>query len=358
MIKSFNKVALNLGLSESTLRKYRQMGLLDDLVKTIQEGKVTKLNIDNKIIDRVKQIQLLQSKGMELNEILYKIVPISIYKVSIENGSGQHNIVKRIHFSLLLSNEYEPVFFEDKPQDISEEEMREIRSILIEMGDYKIAEKINFSPKSFTFHFEKFEDEIFDKSYLIKQKLLRTIQDKVKPLNWIDKIGEKIIFNELYADSQQQEKYNSCLKYAPTVKYSNVNKYAIRYSIGIDYIDTIQFKPQYNYLLERLKKIFKKQMKQINISTAKLEEKLDYRLTKITKKESTLLNIIREADYKKIEVIKKDGNKLIVKATKSQYNTKFKELINIYKKRDYNKITVTKTDGDTLFITEEDHYKL
>jgi DNA polymerase III sliding clamp (beta) subunit (PCNA family) len=78
----------------------------------------------------------------------------------------------------------------------------------------------------------------------------------------------------------------------------------------------------------------------------------------ITETEKQLLDIIKNASYKTIEIVKKNGNTIAVKATKSQYSANLKELLKTIEQRGYNRINVFQKDGKTFFITPEDHYKL
>lgn len=358
MYKNYKEIANELGISASVINKYRQIGLLDDLIEVKQKGKVKHLEISDDVPQRIKNIKKLQKDGYELKAIIHKLIPISIYDISISNGSGIHRIEKRIHFTLVTSDNVETVYFKNEPQKISEKEMKEVRDMLIKEGKYDLAEKIKFTPKEFTFLFDKFEKTVFDPDFVKKQKLLRSIQENVKPFQWIEQAEGRIIFCELYGSQQQYDNYNQCLKFTPAIRFSNINKYAIRYNIGIRFLNEIPFSAEYAYLKERLVKMYKKKMKELNISDTD-DAFTSYSLANVVSdKESELLNIIRKGEYKTIEVIKKNGNKIVVKATKSQYSANIKELLDIYKKREYNKISVTQKDGKTFFITKEDHYKI
>jgi hypothetical protein len=356
MNKDLYELALNLGLSESVLRKYRQIGLLDDMIKVVQKGKVRHLKIDDNIQKRIKGIQQLQKNGFNLKTIMHKLVPISIYELSVSNGSGQHHFEKRIYFTLMMSDKIETIYFKDEPQEISQEEMKEMRDLMIEAGKYNLAEKMKFTPKEFTFLFEDFESTILDQTFLKRQKLLRSIQDKVKPSQWLSRDKGKVVFNEMYESKQQYESYNQCIHYKPVIRYQGIDKYAIRYDIGFRFIDSICFTDQYSYIKERLIKMYKKRMKELNILDTE-EEFTSYTIANIVSdKESKILNIIREKEYKTIEVIKRDGSVMHIKARTSQYNTKDKKVVKALLDKDYKKIEVNTKDGKSFYITEEDSY--
>ena len=355
MLNDLRSIASEIGLSESLLTRYYQIGLFDDMNKNSDKWN-NKKNNHQDIIRRVKNIQSMQKKDIELKQILYKTIPISIYNVSIENGDGRHNIDKRLHFTLVLSDKLEGKFFLDKPQDFSPAEMKEYRDILIEMGDYSFAEKLRVGQRNFTFLFEDFEEILFDENYLNKQRMLRSIRIKVKPLQWVDVTEGKWKFNEIYSDDNQYKNFQSCLHFFPTVKHSNPDKYAIRYSIGLKYIDSIEFKQDYKYLKDRINKMYKSNIESLNISEADNTD-INYSTVSIlASKEKNLLNIIKDNSYETIRIQRKNKNILTVNAKKKQYSIQNKKIIIELLEKDYKNVSWTR-NGKTYYINEADQYK-
>jgi hypothetical protein len=351
MYKDFKELADKLGLSESVIRKYRQIGLLDDLVEVVQEGKVKHLKINKDLPQRIKNIQKLQKEGYELKTIMHKLVPISIYELSIGNKRGTHRMEKQIRFTFVTSDIIETVFLKNESQKVSEDEMKKIRDMLIEEGNYDLAEKINFTPKKFTFLFDEFENTIFDAEFLKKQRMLRTIQDSMKPLQWYEQTDGELVMNELYSNKIQFENYNRCLRIIPVVKYTGIDKYVIRYHIGFRFLNEIQFSDQYSYLKGRLIKIYKKKMKEINISDAD-DEFQGYTLANIVSdKERRLIEIIKNNDFDKIIITKKDSEKLLVtKNSIKKGNFDKSEVMKYILDKDFQQVKVIRNNGKNITL--------
>lgn len=355
MYDSFFAVAKKVGCSISTLNKYRAIGLFDDLVRINQHGKVKNIAIDEGITNRLSEIYDLKDKGLELQEIYHRLIPVSIYKIDIENLSGKHHTPQRLKIYFHLSDELEKKYFLDEPSDWTEQEKNEIFKILTDEKRYDLANKLNFNPKPYTFNAEEFEKEIFTAEYIQQLIMLRELLTENKPKSFATEDNNELTLHELYITEKDYEQYNSCFQRERIIKFKKFNKYAIVYSIAREYLGTILFNPVYEYLMHRIKKFYRAQVRDYikNQLKQKKHQNAENAIL-ISNDEIRLLNLFKNNNVLKLEIIPLQGDRIQIKKKEIlKGDFKLFDLLNIITSHDYQTIKLQIQNGKVISVQQE-----